>query len=240
MTEIEFMKKIGDQNENSVKYYESFETEEKFAIIMELCDISLLQLKKDINFNSKKIYEILNQLNKAFRVMKQFGIVHRDLKLANILIKYINKEKNKYIVKLSDYGISKNSKNTQLKTQVGTLNYMAPEIIEGNKNYNDQCDLWSIGVIIYELYYNKLPYTGENIFAIQKQLQKSGNLPIKTDDKNLDDLLNKLLEKDYKKRINWDEYFNHPFFKKKEDNENKKKITLKEMKEESTQTDIIM
>ena len=67
--EIENMKICGENNENSVKYYESFETENEFAIVLELCDKSLKEFKKNRRLNSKEIYEILNQLNNTFKIM---------------------------------------------------------------------------------------------------------------------------------------------------------------------------
>ena len=89
----------------------------------------------------------MKQLNKTFRIMKEKKIIHRDLKLENILIKYIDKEKKKYIIKLSDYGCSKRlqSLSRYCSTYSGTLAYMSPEILKGAK-YNYKCDLWSIGI----------------------------------------------------------------------------------------------
>ena len=143
-------------NINSVKYYEYFYDRNNFVIIMELCDSNLLKLllkRKNEGFNVKEIYEILKQLNNAFKIMKENNIIHRDLKLENILIKYENNNKNKFIIKLADYGSSKRlnslSKN-YCNSNVGTLIYMAPEILKG-ENYNYKCDLWSLGVIIYRL-----------------------------------------------------------------------------------------
>ena len=103
-SEIENMIICGENNENSVKYYESFETDEEFAIVMELADENLAKFKRNENLNSKEIYEILIQLNNTFRIMKEKNIVHRDLKPKNILIKYKNIEKKEegFIVKLCD------------------------------------------------------------------------------------------------------------------------------------------
>ena len=91
MNEIENMKICSENNDNSVKYYESFETENEFAIVLELCDESLTKFKKDKSFNSKEIFDLLNQLNNTFKIMKEKKIVHRDLKPDNILIKYNKK-----------------------------------------------------------------------------------------------------------------------------------------------------
>jgi len=205
---------------NSVKFYEYFYDGNNFVIIMELCDSNLSKLlleKKNKNtkgFSNEEIYEIMTQLNNAFFFMKNNKIIHRDLKLDNILIKY--KKNNKYIVKLADYGSSKRldslSKNF-CNTNIGTLIYMPLEILKEEK-YNYKCDLWSIGVIIYILKFGKSPFNGQTENALIKNINNFNNNKIReTGNEDLDDLLIKLLEKDYEKRLYWDEYFNHPFFK---------------------------
>ena len=204
---------------NSVKFYEYFYDGNNFVIIMELCDSNLSKLlleKKNKNtkgFSNEEIYEIMTQLNNAFFFMKNNKIIHRDLKLDNILIKY--KENNKYIVKLADYGSSKRldslSKNF-CNTNIGTLIYMPLEILKEEK-YNYKCDLWSIGVIIYILKFGKSPFNGLTENALIKNINNFNNNKIKkTGNEELDDLIKRLLEKDYEKRLSWDEYFNHPFF----------------------------
>jgi len=245
MREINIMKKCAEHNENSVKYYESFETEDEFAIVSELCDENLNTFKMDRKFSPEEILEILNQLNNTFKIMKE-TIVHRDLKPLNILIKYDNNDKSKYTVKLCDFGISKEGKIFNLQTakgNMGTTGYIAPEIIEkilaleileksteyeimeGSKehelmkrtqNYDyKKSDLWSLGIIIYELLFEKRPYDGANEQIILDKIIKFGKKILKkTNNEKLDDLINKLLEKDPEKRIGWDDYFNHPFFRK--------------------------
>ena len=161
----------------------------------------------------------MKQLNKTFKKMKENNIIHRDLKLENILIKY-NEDKT-YIVKLTDYGCSKKvSSISQMycSTIVGTNIYMAPEILKGEK-YNYKCDLWSIGVIIYKLFFIKPPFSGLNESALIKNIEELGNKALKsTKNEELDDLIRQLLEKDPAKRLDWDKYFNHPFFKIKKIN----------------------
>ena len=221
MTEFENMKICSLNNENSVKCYEYFNNEDNFTIIMELCDTNLSTVltkrveKNGKGFNSEEILEILNQLNNAFKVMKENKIVHRDLKLENILIKYKDEEHKKYIIKLNNYDCSKRLSSlteNYLDDIIGTLPYMAPEILKGEK-YNYKCDLWSIGIIIYILYFGIFPYRAKNQKAIINEIEQLGKKILKeTDNKELDDLIKKLLEKDPSKRLTWDEYFNHPFF----------------------------
>ena len=135
--EIDNMKIMEGKNKdniNTVKFYEYFHTKNEFCIVMELCDENLLKMltkkNNDKGFNIDEIYNILNQLNKTFKIMVDNKIVHRGLKLQNILIKYKNENKTDYIVKLTDYGINKHLINfkKKLSTKIDTLNMIAPEI----------------------------------------------------------------------------------------------------------------
>ena len=105
---------------------------------------------------------------------------------------------------------------------------MAPEIIKllEGENYSNKCDLWSLGIILYELCFKEAPFKGKTEFSVLKQINSIGNNILKkkdktTGDEKLDDLINKLLEKEPEKRISWNEYFKHPFF-----NINENEITI--------------
>ena len=97
--EVTNMRICAKNDINSVKCYEYFHNEDTFVIIMELCDKNLYQLYKEKTykrFNSEEIYEIMMQLNNTFKIMKENCIIHRNLKLENILIKYKDEEHKKY------------------------------------------------------------------------------------------------------------------------------------------------
>ena len=213
--EVKFLKICGENNENLVKYYNHFETDNEYVIVMELCDGIFLDIFQNKNeFNINDIYEFLCQLNNTFKIMKESKIAHRDLKLNNILFKYENKEKTKYTFKITDYGVSKEflSLSNRFTSKVGNVKFMAPEVLDGEK-YNYECDLWSLGVIIYFLYFKKHPYLGEKEFAITTQIKNYGQKILKsTGDKNFDDLIRGLLTSNPSERLSWDQYFNHPFF----------------------------
>ena len=90
---------------------------------------------------------------------------------------------------------------------------MAPEILIG-KEYNNKCDLWSLGVIIYQLYTKKLPYSGALDNEILKQIDQLGQSVLDViKDSKLKDLLSKLLVKNPEKRISWKEYLQHDYFR---------------------------
>ena len=203
--------------ENSVEIYDYFDAENEFVIVMELCDNTLFKelAKTKAGFTAKEIKEILLQLNNVFKKMNEKKIAHRDIKLHNILVKYLNKEKTKFKVLLSDYGVSNqlSSMTKKYKTHAGTQIIMAPEILSG-KEYNNKCDLWSLGVNIFQLYTKKPPYIGAYDNIILKQIDKLGQSVLDViKDAKLKDLLSKLLVKEPEDRISWEEYFDHNFFK---------------------------
>ena len=202
------MKICSEENDNSVQYYEHFHYVDKFVIIMELCDNSLQKVlnERKERFTSEQIFNIMSQINNTFKIMYKNKIIHRDIKLDNILIKYKDNNNNNsninYIVKLADYGISKQLKNTNT-TFMGTFETMVPELLEGNKNYDNKCDLWSIGIIIYQLYFKEYPYKGTPV-AIYNQIKELGNKILKkTKNEKLDNLINSLLKREPEKRINY-------------------------------------
>ena len=133
--------------------------------------------------------------------------------------KYLNNEKTKFKVLLSDYGISNQLYSLTMKfnTHAGSQLIMAPEILNDEK-YDNKCDLWSLGIIIYQLYTKKFPYIGTVEKAILNQIKQKGLSlfnAIDPKDKNLKDLLSKLLVSNPDKRISWEDYFKHPFFREK-------------------------
>ena len=202
--------------ENSVKIFDYFDTPKEFIIIMELCDDNLLHILADRNegFNAKEIKKILSELNNIFKIMNEKKISHRDIKLNNILIKYLNKEKTEYKVLLSDYGISNQlcSLTQKFITHAGSQLIMAPEILNDEK-YDNKCDLWSLGVIIYQLNTKKYPYFAPSENLILRQIKEKGQTVLREiKDDTLKDLLSKLLVENPKDRITWEEYFKHPFF----------------------------
>ena len=137
---------------------------------MELCNENLATMITNKNkiFTISEIKEILNQLNNSFKIMNENKMAHRDLKPQNILVKYKNEnDKNEFIIKLSDYGEASILTMTRkvFSSNAGTLDFMAPEILN-REPYDLKCDLWSLGVIIYILYFRIHP---ENLkYHIQK------------------------------------------------------------------------
>jgi len=197
--EINALKNI--RSPNSVEYYGYYSDNTDYYIVMEKCDEDLASFmnKYPNGIPDSTIKVILLQLNEAFKIMRSKNIIHRDLKPQNILIKY--NSQNSFIVKLADFGLNREFNNKSFSTHLGTEIYAAPEVY-GNKNYTpNKCDLWAIGVIIYELKFKEITYSFHQ-----------GIIPKRFDNKLLDDLVRKLIVVDPNRRIDWNEYFNHPFF----------------------------
>ena len=218
--EAKHMKLIqGKNNDNdyTVKFYKHFNNNDEFIIIMELCDDTLLNyFVKKGKFSSDEIYILLSQLNISFKELEENKLVHRALNLENILIKYDdNNNKKSFIYKLkltNDSILMKGLPKIQNSNEISPfLNYTAPEILS-DKYFDEKSDLWSLGVIIYILLFQKYPFDGETDEDLLEQINNNENNLKETIDKNLNDLIKKLLVKDPKNRLTWNEYFKHPFF----------------------------
>jgi eukaryotic-like serine/threonine-protein kinase len=119
--------------------------------------------------------QLIWQLCDALEEMHSEGVVHRDLKPANVMIDKAG------VLKLTDLGIAKdtsqvfNSKLTEADTTVGTVAYMAPEQLAG-KDLSRRSDLYSMGIMFYQLLTGRLPFTGRTVYEYINQRQ-AGSFP---------------------------------------------------------------
>ena len=210
--EEEIEKKINLPINTTLK--ETINTEKNFYIIMDLAISNLEDFLKmrESPFSIIEIKEILNQLNEDLKIKERENIIMKDMKLSNILI-FLNKI-NKITIKLSDFDSSKFSD----RTKVNSINLeeipltSAPEVLNA-ESISNKSDIWSLGIIIYYMLFKEYPFNGESEEDILKEIDSNKKLnDIK--DNNLNDLISKMLIKDENERISWNDYFNHPFFKK--------------------------
>jgi calcium-dependent protein kinase len=144
------------------------------------------------------------------------NIVHRDLKPENILLESpCPRISDKPLIKIIDFGTStmlREGKN--LKKKIGTAYYVAPEVL--SKCYNEKCDIWSIGIILYVLLSGRPPFTGSNDKEILEKI-KRGDRPDFTGEvwahANPDsiDLIERMLVLDYDLRPSAMECLEHPW-----------------------------
>lgn len=166
----------GLHHRNIVDLIDVFDIESKSCFVMEYCSGG--ELKNHILQNSPlseaEVYKIALQIVEAIRYCHNSGIVHRDLKLENILFS----KPNKKLVKIVDFGISgnfslSNSMNAD-RSDAGSLHYIAPEILNrSNNRANPALDVWSLGCIFYAMLTGNLPFTGSRREIINKIIECS-------------------------------------------------------------------
>ena len=132
--------------------------------------------------------------------------------MENILVNF---DKNKYTFKLTGFEIIPELINlTKVYSPDKICMYLPPEILkENDKNtfaLDQKSDLWSLGIIIYYLYFKEFPYKGDTCKSILDQI--NNNNKKKTNFIELDSLIDGLLNINKQQRFTWNEYFNHPFF----------------------------
>ena len=216
--EIKILKQ--SDHPNIVKLYEVFETPNSFYLIMEMCNGGNLtnKIEQRINvgeyFDEKILSEVIRQIASALFYCHNKGICHRDLKPDNLcFVNMGNMENN--TIKLIDFGLGKIfGLEKKLNSLVGTVLYTAPEVL--NKKYNEKCDIWSLGVILFFLVSGKPPFFGQNDAEIKMKIL---SMKYKFDEKwkncseELKDLISHILVKE-DERYSAQEVLNHPWIKK--------------------------
>ena len=148
---------------NIINCYEFHLENDKFYIIMEYGEGGDLfnkineQKNKNKYFEEKEIIEWFIEICEGIKYIHKNKIIHRDLKPSNIFLTKNNK------IKIGDFGIAKLlNYESKVKTMIGTKFYLSPEIMK-NKDYDYKSDIWSLGIILYELTQLKHPFFEEDI-----------------------------------------------------------------------------
>jgi calcium-dependent protein kinase len=129
------------------------------------------RIQKITSFTEKQAAKYIKQLLSAIAYLHARNIVHRDLKAENLLFENETDEAN---LKLIDFGVScEFFKGTKLKETLGTPYYIAPEVLM--QNYDEKCDEWSAGVILFILLCGYPPFNGDNDKEILETV-KAGDL----------------------------------------------------------------
>jgi len=169
-------------------------------------DLSVFLNNRSLKEKFAKKY--MFQLRDGIQYLFSKNIIHRDLKPQNILLD------DNFNLIITDFGLAKHFQtNEMLETLCGSPLYMAPEIMK-KENYSIQSDLWSLGVILYQMLYGKLPYFSRSIILLNKEINtksvKYDSIYKISDD--CIDLIRSMLVKDPKDRISWDAFFNNKWF----------------------------
>ena len=197
------------EHPNIIRLYSMNETEKEINIIMEYAkNGNLFQLisENKKGFSEKIAFEYFIQVVNAVYFLHENQIIHRDIKPENLLIGENN------TIKLCDFGWARQLTLKNRSSFCGTVEYMAPEIIE-SENYDYSVDIWSLGILLYELLMGHSPFkdktTKNTIVNIKLHDLKFG----KEISEDCKDLINKLLEVNRDKRINIKDILTHKFIK---------------------------
>ncbi|XP_070492221.1 uncharacterized protein [Chironomus tepperi] len=212
-------------HEYIIKLFDVQETVNKFILVLELIPENLCDFVR--NYKRGKLEESLarelfRQITSAVAYIHEKGIIHRDIKLENILI-----DTNQYKVKLTDFGLSEEwDKKNRLTTICGSPEYSSPEIHEG-KPYGNEVDVWALGVVLFAMVVGRLPFEVQckkpvsnkqrrELFAIETRdgirTKKHQNFMSSTS-VCFKDLISKLLNPDPQRRIQIEAVVKHDWYK---------------------------
>ena len=186
---------------------DSFETDTHIFIVMEyICGDLLGFIRKRGKLSETVSKIIFKQLIEGLRYIHSKKIVHRDIKLDNILIDLTN------TIKICDFGVSRKiSKDEIMHEHCGTPAYIAPEIFENNGYTGFQCDIWSAGVTLYYILGGIQPFRANSIKDLEKKVIAGDFEPIEDVSEDANNLIKLMLKTDPKKRINEEKILNHPW-----------------------------
>ena len=233
---------------NIIKLFTFYTTDINFNIISEYFKEGTLdsKIKKHKIFTEKQVKHVGKQLLSVVKYLNENNLVHTDITPDIIYIKDIVTEAKQelYNIKILQFGSSTiNIHNTN-----NALYYMSPELI--SNKYHQTSDIWSIGVILYQMLYDNLPFKGYKEDEIINNIKKLNvNLPDKTHhahcSKSVKNLIKRMLNKNPLKRIKVEECLNHEWFtgihiegdsdsdssssKNEKSTENKKKVKIEEI-----------
>lgn len=163
--ELKFSREVN--HPNVIKGEEFFKDQDFIAYTMEYigggCLADQIQAKK--NYSLPESIKILSQLCSAVQAIHQAGIVHRDIKPDNVLVNQDN------WIKVTDFGISTSIKNNSAPLRdniTGSLNYLSPEYVIAGE-FDQRSDIYSLGVVAYELLTGRLPFQGKSVLDSLRQ-----------------------------------------------------------------------
>ena len=249
-SELENLHKLKHKNIIQIRGYEA--TKNNTYIALEYCNGGNLheyqkfyQKTTKTTLNELYIQKIIKQITAGLEFMHLNKIIHRDIKLENILInfdKYPNlaikgklppkvKYENislsdSFTIKIADLGFSKNIEVSNITaTVLGTPINMSPDIVNNyvsdeTKSYNTSVDLWSLGAITYELLTGKQAFSGSQFQEVFKQIMEGkytlpSSMVVSVE---IISFINGLLQFYPEKRLNWEQIKTHPFLTKSTEN----------------------
>ncbi|KAL9689640.1 hypothetical protein QQ045_010028 [Rhodiola kirilowii] len=202
-------------HENVVQFYNAFEDENYVYIVMELCEggelLDRILAKKDSRYTEKDAAVVVRQMLKAAAECHLHGLVHRDMKPENFLLKSTSEDSP---LKATDFGLSDFIKpGKKFQDIVGSAYYVAPEVLK--RKSGPESDVWSIGVITYILLCGRRPFWDKTEDGIFKEVLRNKpdfrRKPWPSISNSAKDFVKKLLVKDPRARLTAAQALSHPW-----------------------------
>ncbi|XP_046389863.1 serine/threonine-protein kinase ULK2 isoform X2 [Ischnura elegans] len=224
--EIKILKELTAlHHENVVELLDCKETPHNVYLVMEYCNggdlADYLSVKGTLSEDTIRLF--LRQLAGAMKALHAKGIVHRDLKPQNILLshnvvgtggKAACPQPTEMKLKIADFGFARFLQDgVMAATLCGSPMYMAPEVIM-SLQYDAKADLWSLGTIVFQCLTGKAPFQAQTPQALKQFYEKNANLAPKIPagtSAELAHLLLHLLRRNARDRMEFDDFFSHPF-----------------------------
>ena len=209
---------------NIVKILYANESEKYFDIVLEYANKGNLfyYIKDNEYLSESQSFKIFIQIVNAIYFLHKNNFIHRDIKPENILLF------DKNIAKLCDFGWCVEFKDEPRNTFCGTTEYMAPEMLN-EKNYGKEIDIWSLGILLYEMLHGHSPFKPDKANFNDKDVIKNiiyqKNIKYKSSlSKECIELMTHLIDKNIKRRYSLEDIINSKFVKKFEKSTNNYKL----------------
>ena len=251
VNEIGILKDI--DHPNIVKLYDVKETSQFYYLVTEYCNggglsdcLEQYQEKHNKAFPEEIVQYLMKQIVSALKYLHNKTILHRDIKLDNILVHFENEEdrRNKNMlkakVKMIDFGFARYLKKEELAySTLGSPINMDPGILRKlNKmahsneyGYDEKADIWSLGTICYEMLIGKCTFDAESMKELVRKVEKGDYFIPSFLSEEAVSFLNGMLQYDFKKRLTAEQLYRHKFINKKYKDLNK--IDLRELKKKN-------
>ena len=205
--EVEVLSKLHHPFINQI--LDNFETDTHFFIVMEyICGDLLTFIRKRNKLNEQISKFIFKQIIEGLRYIHKKNIIHRDIKLDNILIDTTN------TVKICDFGVSRKiQRGEKIYERCGTPAYIAPEIYKKIGYTGFQSDVWSAGITLYYMLSGNLPFKGNNIHDLENAILLGEYNKIRDISFEASDIIDKMLKLNPSERITIEEILRHPWLR---------------------------
>lgn len=204
------------QHPNIIRFHEVYRTKNgKLCIVMDYADggdlADKIKSQRGKLFTEREVLDLFVQLCLALKHVHDRKILHRDIKSQNVFLSGSSR------VKLGDFGIARVLRNTveKARTMVGTPYYLSPEIIE-SKPYNFKSDIWSLGVMLYEICALKPPFDASSLHLLAMKIVRGNYSPVAPHySRDLKGLVSQMLTVDPNRRPSINQILRLPFIKEK-------------------------